>query len=391
MNSEIEIEGISKSSDHTWKVLVNGRGYSVDDIGLGVIKQLASGEASADICESLSREHGQPITVEEVEVIRTRLCRPKVKGEYIKCKLELLDLSTHDKLLDILSLLFSPKWMLLVVVLFSITLIYTLDNWYIDTETAVREFQNSPFVAIMYILVSLFVLLVHELGHASAAHRYKVCPKSIGFGWYIFFPVLYTDVTSAWLANRTQRVIIDIGGFYFQTILMLIAIPIAIALSLPNVFIAIFVWDNLFIILYNLNPLFRFDGYWILSDLCGITNLRAKANFAIIEIIRKIRIRQISSPWQYPIYIYIYGLFSYAFVLFFWGGILLMFFTHLSTISQQIQLSPHTWSWDQYVMVFKFITISFTLWFSTRAVAKMLSGVISQCKLKGNDNRAAYR
>ena len=234
MNPKIEIEGISKSSDRTWKVLVNGRGYSVDDIGLWVIKQLSLGEASADICESLSRDHGQTITVAEIEGIRTQICRPKIKGEYIKCKLELLDLSRHDKLLDTLSLLFSPKWMLLVIVLFAITLICTLDHWYIDTETAVREFQNSPFVAFLYILVSLFVLLVHELGHASAAHRYKVCPKSIGFGWYIFFPVLYTDVTSAWLANRTQRVIIDIGGFYFQTILMLIAVPIAIAPGQPH-------------------------------------------------------------------------------------------------------------------------------------------------------------
>lgn len=49
-----------------------------------------------------------------------------------------------------------------------------------------------------FVLLSSFF---HELGHASACKYFEVKHGGIGFGLYLNFPVLYTDVTEVWKLN----------------------------------------------------------------------------------------------------------------------------------------------------------------------------------------------
>ena len=393
MDTKMKIEGITQGPNQTWKVYVNARSYSVDDLGLLIIKQLCLEKTNVEIKSIIIHELGEDVTLEQIESIRRQVERPKVSGAYIKFKFKILNLDNHAKLLDILSIPFSIWGALIVIPLFIFLLAYTQPYWNWDSQSAARELLKSPWISIAYALLSLIVLLVHELGHASASHRYKVRPKSIGFGFYIFFPVLYTDVTASWLANRTQRVIIDLGGFYFQMVLMLFFIPLGVIFDLPKVFISIFVWDNIFIILYNLNPLFRFDGYWILSDLFGITNLRTKADFGIVEILKKLTARSPLTSWQYPPFIYIYGIFSYAFILIFWGGVLSIFGTLLSKVLQRIsqeQLAS-SWGWGECILVFKFVCTTFILIFSTKTLFMVFSKIAHLYQSDENDNRTTHR
>ena len=393
MATDIKIEGITKGSNQTWKVYVNARSYSVDDLGLLIIKQLCLKKTNVEIKSVIIHELGEDITLEQIESIRRQVERPKVSGNYIKFKVKILNLDNHTKLLDMLSIPFSIWGALIVIPLFVFILAYTQTYWNWDSQTAAKELLKSPWISIAYALLSLIVLLVHELGHASASHRYKVRPKSIGFGFYIFFPVLYTDVTASWLANRTQRVIIDLGGFYFQIILMLFFIPLGIILDLPKVFISIFVWDNIFIILYNLNPLFRFDGYWILSDLFGITNLRTKADLGIVEIIKKITAQSPITSWQYSPFIYTYGIFSYVFILIFWGGVLSVFCSLLSTVLQHICLGrlASSWGWGESILVFKFVCTTFILLFSTKTLFMVFAKIAHLYQSDKNNNRTTHR
>src|SRR5437870_1013827 len=59
-------------------------------------------------------------------------------------------------------------------------------------------------------------LIAHEFGHAGACARYGGRPSAIGFGIYLAFPVLFSDVTAAWDLRRWQRVVVDLGGIYVQ-------------------------------------------------------------------------------------------------------------------------------------------------------------------------------
>ena len=47
-------------------------------------------------------------------------------------------------------------------------------------------------------------------------------------------------------------------------------------------------WDNLLIVVYNLNPLLKFDGYWIISDILGAHNLMKKSEETTIYTLKRI-------------------------------------------------------------------------------------------------------
>lgn len=114
-------------------------------------------------------------------------------------------------------------------------------------------------------------LLFHELGHASACVYYGAEPSNIGLTIYFIFPAFYSDVTDAWRLKRWQRVIIDFGGVFFQLIVGAIYIIFYKFTEWAALKIAILAIASS-CILY-LNPVFKFDGYWALSDALGVTNL----------------------------------------------------------------------------------------------------------------------
>ena len=123
----------------------------------------------------------------------------------------------------------------------------------------------------------LFVvsLVFHEFGHASASMRFGQRPGGIGFTLYLTLPALYADVTSSWKLPRMQRVVVDAGGTYFQLVFAALYV-VAYAVTGRFEFHAA-VLMIVAVSLLNLNPLFKFDGYWILADLLGITNLSRQA------------------------------------------------------------------------------------------------------------------
>jgi len=127
-----------------------------------------------------------------------------------------------------------------------------------------------------YLLVFLSVLF-HEFGHLSAC-QYFGCPHGeIRLGLYLVFPVFYANVTPAWQLERKARVVVDLGGMYFQ---LMLTIPAFLLFHLTQEQ----VWLLLFLeldamILFCLNPFLRFDGYWLCSDILGVPNLRSRSRF----------------------------------------------------------------------------------------------------------------
>jgi putative peptide zinc metalloprotease protein len=126
----------------------------------------------------------------------------------------------------------------------------------------------SMFNSFIYFLISL---LIHEIGHASACKRYEVAPSEIGFGIYFIWPALYCNVNGVWALNKWQRIVVDIGGIYFQLLtacLYLLCYLITQEIALLNAILLIFSSC-----IFYLNPFLKFDGYWIVSDFLGIINL----------------------------------------------------------------------------------------------------------------------
>jgi len=131
-------------------------------------------------------------------------------------------------------------------------------------------------------MLAILILLFHELGHAAAAKYYGVKPKEIGFGFYLIFPVLYANVTEVWRLDKYKRIIVNLGGVYFQG---LIHIGLIIYLCLfpefnhaLTIVFAFLYKINIVVILYALTPFFRNDGYWVYSDFFELPNLNKRAN-----------------------------------------------------------------------------------------------------------------
>jgi putative peptide zinc metalloprotease protein len=135
--------------------------------------------------------------------------------------------------------------------------------------------------AVTYGLALILVKSAHELGHAFTAVRFGCRVPSMGICFLVMFPVLYTDVTDAWrLRDRRQRLMIGGAGVAVELCLACLAtflwafLPEGILKSLAFS-IATIGW--ILSLLINLNPLMRFDGYYLFADAIGIDNLQSRA------------------------------------------------------------------------------------------------------------------
>ncbi|WP_114390894.1 hypothetical protein [Notoacmeibacter marinus] len=127
---------------------------------------------------------------------------------------------------------------------------------------------------------SLIVLkILHECGHAFMARRYGVPVPRIGLAFMLMTPVLYTDTTGAWRLPRRSRMMIGAGGLMVELAIATYAtlawalLPDGAARSVAFT-LATLSWAMS--LLVNLNPLMRFDGYYLFSDLIGVDNLQQR-------------------------------------------------------------------------------------------------------------------
>ena len=158
-----------------------------------------------------------------------------------------------------------------------ILMLYTRFGEFIHTFTYFFNFEGL----FAYALAITTVKIIHEFSHAYTAKNYDVYVPSMGIALIVLWPVLYTDVTDGWkLKSRKKRLYISSAGIIAELIiagLCTIGWYFSPEGLLQSVFfvIASITWVSTLII--NLNPAVRFDGYYILCDLCGIDNLQQRA------------------------------------------------------------------------------------------------------------------
>ncbi|HEY0082556.1 MAG TPA: hypothetical protein VGB61_07190, partial [Pyrinomonadaceae bacterium] len=149
--------------------------------------------------------------------------------------------------------------------------------------------------AIYFYLALIAGTFFHELGHATACKRYDCEHGDIGFGLYFIFPALYTDVTKAWRLPPRKRAVIDISGVYFQCILIA-ALALHVLIT-QSVFSLRLIWITQLTMVFTLNPVFKMDGYWLLSDLGGLTNLHRQMAETLKRAFRAMFGQPIDQPW----------------------------------------------------------------------------------------------
>lgn len=133
---------------------------------------------------------------------------------------------------------------------------------------AFREALYQPGALLVVLAAMLAAGVFHEFGHAAALRYGGGRVRGMGAGFYLIYPVLYTDVTDSYRLARRARVRVDLGGFYFHLILAL-GIMGAYLISGREFLLFIVLLTSIDIVRQCL-PFVRFDGYWTLADLTGI-------------------------------------------------------------------------------------------------------------------------
>lgn len=138
--------------------------------------------------------------------------------------------------------------------------------------------DNLPFLWAAFVVLKVW----HELGHAYACKIYGGAVPEMGMILIAGTPAAYVDATAAWsFPERWKRLVVMAGGMYFESIVAIPAVFIwAFATSplLTSCAWQLVMMASLITLLFNANPLMKYDGYFIASELVGIQNLRGRAD-----------------------------------------------------------------------------------------------------------------
>src|SRR3954464_13770842 len=136
--------------------------------------------------------------------------------------------------------------------------------------------------SIVYFWCSLAIIkIIHEFGHGLTAKHFGGEVHEMGMLFLVLTPALYCDVTDCWLLpSKWKRIWISAAGIYVECFLASIATFVWFntepgllnSLMLATMFIC-----SVNTILFNANPLLRYDGYYVMSDFLEIPNLRIKS------------------------------------------------------------------------------------------------------------------
>ena len=134
------------------------------------------------------------------------------------------------------------------------------------------------------LIVALYPLVkgLHELGHGFAAKAFGAEVNEMGVTFLVFVPVPYVDATAASaLENKYQRIWIGAAGILVELLLASLALFAWLALDdglARDAAFATMLIGGVSTLLFNGNPLLRFDGYYVLADAIEIPNLATRSS-----------------------------------------------------------------------------------------------------------------
>jgi putative peptide zinc metalloprotease protein len=142
---------------------------------------------------------------------------------------------------------------------------------------AVLDPSNWIVLALTYTVVKA----LHELGHALAVKVWGGSVHEMGVMLLALVPVPYVDASAVWaFPEKRRRILVSAAGIMVELLLASLALFVWLATA-PGTLRDV-AWNVLLIggvstLLFNGNPLLRFDGYYVLSDAIEIPNLSSSS------------------------------------------------------------------------------------------------------------------
>ena len=201
----------------------------------------------------------------------------------LKPRFAVTDPQTTHRLTDPFRFLFRPLVPLVFVAGFLAVVVWV----FFERGLAASAYEafDRPQLLLLVFVVSVISGGFHEFGHAAAARYGGAEPGAMGAGLYIVWPAFYTDVTDSYRLGRGGRLRTDLGGLYFN----------AIVVVLTYVWWWATGWEALLLLVatqvlqmgQQLLPLLRFDGYHVLADLAGVPDLYQRIRPTLLGLLPK--------------------------------------------------------------------------------------------------------
>jgi putative peptide zinc metalloprotease protein len=194
---------------------------------------------------------------------------------------------------------------------------------FIDTALA-------PENLVATLLVYPVVKALHELGHAYITRNWGGEVHEMGLMFLVFVPVPYVDASSAWsFREKRKRMLVGAAGIIVEVFLASLALMVWLAVepgAVRTVAYSVMLIGGVSTILFNGNPLLRFDGYHIFADAVEVPNLGNRSNKFLLYLLQRyvLRVRKASSPVTAPgerFWLPVYGIAALIYRLFIMAAI----------------------------------------------------------------------
>ncbi|MDP2494105.1 peptidase M50 [Shimia thalassica] len=171
-----------------------------------------------------------------------------------------------------------------------------------DVTDRVLSAQGLALLLIAYPLVKT----LHELGHGFAVKHWGGTVREVGIMLLVFVPVPYVDASAATgFPSKRQRIVVSAAGVMVELALAAIAMlayPEMQPGPLRALAFNVMLIGGVSTLLFNGNPLLRFDGYYVFSDLIEIPNLGQRSKTYLSYLVKRylFGLPHVSSPVSAP-------------------------------------------------------------------------------------------
>lgn len=215
-------------------------------------------------------------------------------------KLALGDPSAWLKRMDPLAqALFRPALFWFWLALLVIAVLVAGANWPALYAHGQQHLLSPRYLALAWVLFPLIKAL-HELSHALAVRRWGGEVHEFGIGLFLLVPAPYVDASAAsGFTSRAARVTVGAAGIMLELTLGIAALALWLATQpglVQDIAFATLFITTVSTLIFNGNPLLRYDGYYVLTDALDLPNLASRSGQYWGHLLRRYLLRAHSLP-----------------------------------------------------------------------------------------------
>ena len=205
------------------------------------------------------------------------------------------------KALPAVSPLFTKLGFSLFLFILIVAALFASSYWGALSSNSIEQ-AFLPKNILLLIIIYPFVKLLHALGHAFAVKYWGGEVHEIGVIFVLLLPIPYVDASAASaFPHKRQRITVGAAGIMVELFLACIALFVWLAVEqgmVQTIAFNVMLIAGISTLLFNGNPLLRYDGYFVFSDAIEIPNIASRSNRYIGYLIQRyiFRVDGASSP-----------------------------------------------------------------------------------------------